>query len=57
MKADITRFLPDIAGSDPFASLVYLQAGVALSVIPMLLLYILCQRAFVESVERSGLVG
>lgn len=57
LKADITRFLPDLNGQDPYASLVWLQAGVAISITPMLCLYLVCQNFFVESVERAGLVG
>ena len=32
-------------------------AGIVLLILPMVILYLFCQRHFVESVERSGLVG
>lgn len=35
----------------------YLDAGIILVVLPVLLIYILLQRYFIEGVERSGIVG
>lgn len=35
----------------------FIQAGVLISISPLLILYIVCQRVFVESVERAGIVG
>ena len=32
-------------------------AGTFLSIIPMLILYVIFQRQFVESIERSGITG
>ena len=57
LSTDINRFIPDVDKGNPLAILVWLQAGAALSMLPMLLLYIICQKFFVESVERTGLVG
>ena len=31
--------------------------GIVLLILPMVVLYLFCQRYFVESIERSGLVG
>lgn len=42
---------------NPELQAVYLKAGVVLMVIPILLIYILLQRKFIEGVERSGIVG
>jgi multiple sugar transport system permease protein len=33
------------------------MAGVILSILPILLMYLFVQRYFVESVERSGIAG
>ena len=35
----------------------YLDAGIVLMVVPIVIIYILLQRKFVEGVERSGIVG
>lgn len=35
----------------------WVQAGVALSIFPMILLYLFCQKSFVESIASTGLVG
>ena len=35
----------------------WVQAGVMLSVFPMILLYLFCQKSFVESIASTGLVG
>ncbi|MHB8963997.1 MAG: carbohydrate ABC transporter permease [Saccharofermentanales bacterium] len=57
LSIDINRFIPDVDKTNPLAILVWLQAGAALSMMPMLLLYVFCQKVFVESIERTGLVG
>lgn len=36
---------------------VYVYAGVVLSLIPIVLIYVLLQKHFIEGVERSGIVG
>ncbi len=41
---------------DHFYSLIN-NAGMVLVIVPLLILYILLQRYFVESVERTGIVG
>ena len=43
--------------TDPLQKATYVQAGALLSIAPMLILYIIFQRQFTESIERSGIVG
>ena len=43
--------------SDPMAITLIKYAGIVLLILPMVVLYLFCQRYFVESIERSGLVG
>lgn len=50
----------DLAGmgiSDPAAITLIKYAGIVMLILPMVILYLFCQRYFVESIERSGLVG
>ena len=35
----------------------YVNAGVVLVMLPILLIYLVLQKRFVEGVERSGIVG
>lgn len=42
---------------DPSISTLYLYAGVIFMILPLLILYVLLQKYFVEGVERSGIVG
>jgi multiple sugar transport system permease protein len=42
---------------DPVKFTLYMQAGSLLTIAPPLLLFVIFQRYFVESVERSGIVG
>lgn len=56
ISADISLIVPNLVG-DPTLGVPYVQAGVLLSIMPLLVLYIFCQRVFVESVERAGIVG
>ncbi|MDR2657091.1 MAG: carbohydrate ABC transporter permease [Oscillospiraceae bacterium] len=42
---------------DPSLTTLYLYAGVMLAIVPLLVLYIILQRRFIEGVERSGIVG
>lgn len=42
---------------DSSVSQLYLYAGIVMMIIPILLIYILLQRRFIEGVERSGIVG
>ncbi len=51
--------LPGVTESsgDPMVLSTRIQAACLLSVFPMLLLYLILQRYFVESIERTGIVG
>lgn len=42
---------------DPSIQQLYVSAGIVLMILPMVILYALLQKRFVESVERSGIVG
>ena len=42
---------------DAFSIRMYLQAGATLCIAPPMLVYIFAQKQFVESIERTGLVG
>ena len=44
-------------GRDPYQPLISLQAGSFLVCIPLLLMYMFLQRYFVQSIERTGIVG
>jgi multiple sugar transport system permease protein len=46
-----------IVAADPYTQAASLMAGAFLSLAPVLVLYVLLQRYFTESVERSGIVG
>ncbi|MCL2499819.1 MAG: carbohydrate ABC transporter permease [Defluviitaleaceae bacterium] len=46
-----------IVAADPYTQAASLMAGAFLSLAPVLALYVLLQRYFTESVERSGIVG
>lgn len=54
IQSDITTLGLQVDG---MTQAIYVQAGVLISVMPPLLLYLVCQRVFVESVERAGIVG
>lgn len=43
--------------ADPFDIIVLMQAGSLMAILPILLVYIVLQRQFVQGVERSGIVG
>ena len=43
--------------ASPYEGILLLQAGVFLSIIPVLIIYLIFQRQFTESIERSGIVG
>ncbi len=42
---------------DPNIQQLYMYAGVVLVVLPIILIYLILQRYFIEGVERSGIVG
>lgn len=42
---------------DPLVAELYLYAGIVLTIIPILIIYIALQKYFMEGIERSGIVG
>jgi multiple sugar transport system permease protein len=42
---------------DPSLTTLYIYAGVILAIIPLILIYVILQKQFIEGVERSGIVG
>jgi multiple sugar transport system permease protein len=45
------------ATQDPIGSTLVISAGVVMMVLPLLVMYIVLQKYFIEGVERSGIVG
>ena len=45
------------AASDPYAMVSRLQAGCVLLILPMVLVFMLFQLRFTESVDKTGIVG
>jgi multiple sugar transport system permease protein len=43
--------------NDPSISTLYLYAGIVLVILPIVALYVILQKRFIEGVERSGIVG
>lgn len=43
--------------TNPYEGILILQAGVLLGILPLLAVYIVLQKYFTESIERSGIVG
>ena len=52
---NIMRFAEDIR--DPNVLSLYINAAIMLAIIPVLVFFVGLQRFFMESVERSGIVG
>jgi multiple sugar transport system permease protein len=42
---------------DPTIQELYLDAGILMVILPIIIIYLLLQRNFIEGVERSGIVG
>ena len=42
---------------NPTISRLYLNAGIVLVILPVIIIYVLLQKKFIEGVERSGIVG
>jgi len=58
INTDMTQVLGTAGGQGAFnEQVVYIQAALLMAIIPMLILFVLCQKIFVESVTTSGLVG
>ncbi|MBQ9143096.1 MAG: carbohydrate ABC transporter permease [Lachnospiraceae bacterium] len=57
----ISTLQAEIANQDKILDLpiqeLYLDAGIILVILPIILIYVLLQRHFIEGVERSGIVG
>nr|WP_091189306.1 carbohydrate ABC transporter permease [Paenibacillus catalpae] len=47
----------DASAKDPFYLSMVQDTGILLAILPLIILYLFVQRYFVESIERSGLVG
>lgn len=45
------------ANADPYQIITLMQAGSLLAILPLLVVYIILQKQFVQGVERSGIVG
>lgn len=45
------------ATADPYQIITLMQAGSLLTILPLLIVYIILQKQFVQGVERSGIVG
>ncbi|MGG4143108.1 carbohydrate ABC transporter permease [Paenibacillus algorifonticola] len=56
---NLSIFLQDGASSkaDPFYMSMVQDTGILLAILPLIILYLFVQRYFVESIERTGLVG
>ncbi|MCR5558544.1 MAG: carbohydrate ABC transporter permease [Butyrivibrio sp.] len=61
LAASVYNEYSNFGGSMNFISPGYVSmmnnTGTVLSIIPLILLYLVCQRYFVEGIERSGIVG
>lgn len=57
LKNNINYIMQYEQNASPYEGILLLQAGVFLSIIPILVLYLVFQRQFTESIERSGIVG
>jgi multiple sugar transport system permease protein len=56
LTTSIAAYSGDIS-IDPYKTVIYLQAGCLLFILPVLVMYIFLQRFFIQGVERSGIVG
>lgn len=61
LRQNVTEIgkLPGLSGGNltPVVLRMYLQAGVVLTIVPPLFLYVFMQKQFVESIDRTGIVG
>jgi ABC-type glycerol-3-phosphate transport system permease component len=65
LPADVNQFLPRLLGiaggsdtrADPNHVSMIVDTGILLAIAPLILMYLFVQRFFVESVERTGVVG
>lgn len=56
LRSNLSVMIPGIQ-ADQFTISAYMQAGVVLTIFPILLMYIILQKYFTESIARTGLVG
>lgn len=56
LKNNLSIMIPGIQ-ADQFTISCYMQSGVILTIAPLLIMYILLQKHFTESIVRTGLVG
>lgn len=57
LKNNISYIMQYEQNASMYESILLLQSGVFLSIIPLLILYLIFQRQFTSSIERSGIVG
>ena len=57
LKTTSAMITGNAAQFDPYAVVTLMQAGCLLTIAPVLAVYVVCQKYFVQGVERSGLVG
>lgn len=57
LKDNISHIMEYEINQSPQEGILILQAGVLLSILPPLLMYLFLQKYFTESIERSGIVG
>lgn len=57
LKDNISHIMEYEIGKSPQEGILILQAGVLISILPPLILYLILQKNFRESIERSGIVG
>ncbi len=56
LRSNLSVMIPGIQ-ADMFTISAYMQAGVILTIMPILIIYIFMQKYFTESIARTGLVG
>jgi multiple sugar transport system permease protein len=56
LRSNLSVMIPGIQ-ADQFTISAYMQAGVVLTIFPILIMYIVMQKYFTESIARTGLVG
>ncbi len=56
LRSNLSVMIPGIQ-ADLFTISAYMQAGVILTILPVLVIYIVMQKHFTESIARTGLVG
>jgi multiple sugar transport system permease protein len=65
LPADVNQYLPGLLGlgtnaelrADPNQVAMIVDTGILLAIAPLVIMYLFVQRYFVESVERTGVVG